>query len=185
MHPHSHSQSNGTIAFDEALTDVARIYRSITGRELPRNRSDHPIIPTPPERDPQRVAEVVLEQLASLLERHLQAGNALPSLVPMVDCWESAGELVIAMDLPGLDRSSLRAEIRDGMLIVWGQRETSHPEGARPVAIERQPGRFERQVMLPRGITAEPLEAELREGVLRLRLARKEGILANQVIEVR
>lgn len=183
MHPHFSSGHNSADTFDAALSDVARIYRSITGRELPR--SNHPVLPSPPERDPQRVAEVVLEQLASLLERHARATPSGTWASPPVDCWESPGELGIVIDLPGLDESTLRVELREGALHVSGQRERLHFEGARPVAIERQADRYERQILLPAGITAEPIEAELHRGVLRLKLSRKEGSPVTRVVEVR
>jgi len=178
-----HPNTNHTIDLDAALTDVARIYRSITGRELPRNQN--PVAPIPPEREPRQVAEAALEQLASVLERQAAGENRLPPMVPAVDCWETSDELVIVVDLPGIDRSSLRVEAHDGFLSVSGRRERLYPDGARPAALERLLGTYERKILLPRGITAERIDAELRNGVLHLRLSRKQGAAATGAIGVR
>lgn len=179
MHPHA----NHSIDLDAALSDVARIYRSITGRELPRNHN--PVAPIPPEREPRQVAEAALEQLASVLERQVAGENRLPPMIPAVDCWETADELAVVVDLPGIDRATLQVEARDGSLWVTGRRERLYPDGARPAALERLLGTFERRILLPGGITAERIDAELRNGVLHLRLSRKEGPLATGPIGVR
>jgi HSP20 family protein len=178
MQPHA----NGMINVDAALSDVARIYRSITGRELPR--SPAPVAPIPPERDPRRVAQDALEQLAGLLQRHAPPGNELPRTMPLVDCWESPDELCLVIDLPGVERSSVQVRLEGGALLVSGRRERHAPEGARPAALERPLGVYERRILLPHGITAEPLSASLSEGVLRLRLSRKQGPLSTRSISV-
>ncbi|AKU93277.1 hypothetical protein AKJ08_3664 [Vulgatibacter incomptus] len=126
MQPHT----NGSIHIDSAISDVARIYRSITGRDLPR--INQPIAPIPPERDPRKAAEAALEQLAALLERQAGPGNMLPPMIPPVDCWESADEVVIVVDLPGIDASTLDVKLVDGELRLSGQRERYIPRERGP-----------------------------------------------------
>ncbi len=179
MDPHP----NHSINFDDAISDVARIYRSITGRELPRRNES--VAPIPPERDPRRVAEAALEELATALGRQAQPSQRLPPMLPAVDCWETGEEIVILADLPGVDRPSLRVELVEGALWIRGSRERSAPEGARPAALERLLDTFERRILLPRGITAEPVDAELHNGLLQLRLSRREGAAVTRTIDVR
>jgi HSP20 family protein len=190
MHPHG----NGTLNVDAALSDVARIYRSITGKDLPRNGT--PVAPIPPEREPRRVAEDALEQLARLLHRHAPAGpmaapvpHPLPVPVPAggasVDCWESASTLFVQMDLPGVRREAIQVVLEGNVLVVRAQRHRDAPDGARPAALERLAGSIERRVLLPGGIDPAHFDAELRDGVLHVTLRRREGAADGRAIPVR
>lgn len=178
MQPHP----NGAHDVDAALHDVARIYRSLTGHDLPLGNTPNTQIP--PGQDPGQVAKEALEQLAFMLQRASRAPNGLVRTVPLVDCWETDGELLIVVDLPGIDRASLHLRIEQGALHVTAQRERGGVEGARAAALERGAGLLERKILLPRGITADPLGAELSDGVLRVRLSRKEGVMASRTIPI-
>lgn len=178
MQPHA----NGTIHLDAALSDVARIYRSITGRDLPK--PSQPVAPIPPEQDARQVAKDSLEQLAALLTRFAHQSNELPRTLPPVDCWEGSEELHVIVDLPGIDRSSLQVRLEGGALVVTGRRENRVPEGSRPAALERPSGIVERRILLPGGIAAEPLQASLANGVLEVRLSKKGGPLQPRSIPV-
>jgi HSP20 family molecular chaperone IbpA len=173
---------NGTRDVDAALHDVARIYRSITGHDLPLGNTPHNRIP--PGEDAGKVAKEALEQVAILLQRAAQTPNGMLRAVPQVDCWEAEGELLIVIDLPGVDKGSLHLRIEHGALHVSAQRERGGVEGARAAALERGAGLMERKIRLPEGITAEPLGAELSHGVLRVRLSRNEGVMASRAIAV-
>lgn len=152
MQPHD----NGSLNIDAALGDVARIYRSITGQELPLGNT------------------VRAPHLANVPMR----------TIPAVDCWEMENELLIVVDLPGIERDSLQVRIEPGVLHVAARRERGPLEAARPAALERPMGIFERTIVLPRSITAEPLGAELVNGTLRIRLSRKEGAMVSRQVQV-
>ena len=185
LHPHG----NGTLNVDAALSDVARIYRSITGKDLPRNTT--PVAPIPPEREPRRVAEDALEQLARLLHRHAPgqfmapAPQAAPVAGASVDCWESATTLFVQIDLPGVRREAVQVLLDGNVLVVRAQRGRDVPEGARPAALERATGTMERRVLLPGGIDPGRFDAELRDGVLHVTLRRREGTVDSRAIPVR
>lgn len=186
MHPHG----NGTLNVDAALSDVARIYRSITGKDLPRNGT--PVAPIPPEREPRRVAEDALEQLARLLHRQAPAPQVvapapppLPISTASVDCWESATTLFVQIDLPGVRREAIQVLLDGNVLLVRAQRSREVPEGARPAALERLTGLVERRVLLPGGIDPAHFDAELRDGVLHVTLRRRDGAADGRAIPVR
>ena len=176
MHPHA----NGTLNVDAALSDVARIYRSITGKDLPRNGT--PVAPIPPEREPKRVAEDALEQLARMLHRHAPAiaasraapPHAAPVTGTPVDCWENGDALFLQIDLPGVRREALQVRLEGNVLVVRAQRDREPPEGARPTALERRVGVLERRVAMPAGVDPSHIDAELRDGVLHVTLRRRD-----------
>src|SRR5690606_5138533 len=144
MHPHG----NGTLDVDAALGDVARIYRSITGRDLPRNHA--PVAPIPPEHDARAVARNALEQLAGQLQ--YQAPQLVPNqhLVPAgpaaVDCWENGAWLHFYVDLPAVRPEAVQLLLEQNTLLVRAHREREMPEAARPAALERPAGLIERRI---------------------------------------
>ncbi|WP_373047804.1 Hsp20/alpha crystallin family protein [Vulgatibacter sp.] len=173
-----HPLGNGTLNVDAALSDVARIYRSITGRDLPRN--GRPVAPIPPEREPRRVAEDALEQLAKMLHRDGHQAvfpqQPAPAAAAAVDCWEAGGTLHLYVDLPAVRRESIQLLLEGAVLVVRAHRHRELPEGARPTALERPVGPIERRVALPPGIETNSVEASLHDGVLHVQLRRREGV---------
>lgn len=184
--------SNGTLDVDAALADVARIYRSITGRELPRN--DAPVGPIPPEREPHQVAQDALEQLARMLHRNaplaaVAPAPALPRQHPATcvaaDCWEQGPTIQVLVDLPGVRREAIQLHLENGMLLIRAHRSREVPDGARPAALERPVGTLERRVQLPRGVDASSVEAELRDGVLCVKMRRTDVAAESRSIPIR
>jgi HSP20 family protein len=163
--------SNGAVDVDAALNDVARIYRSITGQDLPRNVAMSS--PIPPERDPQDAAREALGQLFALVTRMSPAMRQSPVLPMPVDCWEKdGGEIHLVADMPGIERESLRVRLERGMVTISARRNQAAPERSRPAVLERGAGTLFRTVALPMGFDAEHAQAELDGGVLRVRLVR-------------
>ena len=183
MHPHG----NGTLDVDAALSDVARIYRSITGRDLPRNGT--PVAPIPPERAARGVAQDALEQLARQLQVHAPHAAFNHHLQPVagaaVDCWENGSWLHFYVDLPAVRPDGVQVLLEGETLVIRAQRHREMPENARPAALERPAGLIERRVLLPPGIDANRIDAELRDGVLRVKLRRLEKQAESQRIPVR
>jgi len=71
---------------------------------------------------------------------------------PPVDVLETKGHVVVLVGLPGVDPETVRASRREGSLIVIGQRTLPRELGR--IFIHRMElplGRFEREVILPRG----------------------------------
>lgn len=181
MLPHGH----GTLDVDSALGDVARIYRNITGRDLPRNGAA--AAPIPPEQDAQAVARTALEQLARQLEAvgPQLINNQIPVGAAAVDCWENGDWIHLYVDLPSVPASEVQLFLEGGMLVVRAHRKREVPGSARPTALERPAGLVERRIVLPPGIDSRQIQAELRDGVLHVKLRRQESTQEGQRIPVR
>src|SRR5690242_3466418 len=50
-------------------------------------------------------------------------GTSTRSWVPALDVWETDGEVVYALDLPGIREQDISVELEDGALTVTAQRE--------------------------------------------------------------
>lgn len=175
------SMGNGTLDVEAAMNDVARIYRTVTGQELPRNVAV--TAPIPPERDARQVARDALAALGSMVA---QLGvRPMPPIVAPVDCWETERELIVVADLPGVERGSIRLQLERGALVLTADRPQRPPEGGRPAALERGAGFLARTVLLPPGFAAGDVQAELADGVLRVRIVRGGTPHEPRTVEIR
>jgi len=100
---------------------------------------------------------------------------------PAADVYDHDGEYLIAVDLPGIDRSALEITIDDNRLAIKGTRavETSTSRTERPT------GRFLRTFSLPGSVDQKSIHAAYKDGVLEVRLPkRKEEMLKRIEIKV-
>jgi len=92
-----------------------------------------------------------------------------------VDVYESNGSLVVNAELPGLKPEDVGISLTDNQLTIKGEFQTED-EGERGNVYyqERQYGRFERSFALPTGIDTEAVDAEFKDGVLKVTLPKSE-----------
>ena len=104
---------------------------------------------------------------------------------PAADVYETADAFVIALDLPGIERSSLDVSIDENRLTVRGERAAD--EGQRRGRGNRPSGRFvSRFGPLPPTVDQKRVAAEYKDGVLRLRLPKRAERQAGKVkIEIK
>ncbi|MDD5309358.1 MAG: Hsp20/alpha crystallin family protein [Deltaproteobacteria bacterium] len=99
---------------------------------------------------------------------------------PAVDIFETDAGLTVLADLPGVDRDHLEVDVRDGVLTVEGR--VSEPEARfKPVYSEYGIGGYSRRFSLGNDIDASKIEAELKDGVLRLVLPKTERLKPRKV----
>ena len=86
---------------------------------------------------------------------------------PKVDVVERDNRLVTRVDLPGMTKKDVSVEIKDGYLILSGER-TREFENAKENwhRSEREYGRFYRGVPLPEGVKVGDVTAVFADGVL-------------------
>lgn len=95
---------------------------------------------------------------------------------PPMDVWETDGTWVVTVDLPGVRDEDLVLQVGHGVLIISGTRTLpSYPSHAAVHASERQFGSFERSFELPKDARHDHIEAELKGGVLTVKVQRREG----------
>ncbi len=92
---------------------------------------------------------------------------------PPVDIYENERELTILAALPGVEAAAVEISVKDGILVIAGDRRA--PSQQRAAAIHRleiPQGRFERRIALPAGVF-ELARREVRDGCLILVLAKR------------
>lgn len=87
--------------------------------------------------------------------------------MPTVDVMRKGDDLLVRAELPGVKMEDVDVSITDDVLTIKGERKekTEHREGEY-IRKESSFGSFERQVMLPQGVTAQDVSAGYSDGVL-------------------
>jgi HSP20 family protein len=108
----------------------------------------------------------------------LDGGDARPAgeCVPPLDLCELDDAVIVVVDLPGVAADAVQALVKDGVLVVAGEKPApvcaAAKEAARFHLVERAFGRFARAVRLNVPVDATRAHATLAAGVLRVRIPR-------------
>ena len=78
--------------------------------------------------------------------------------------------ILLAMDLPGIDREALEIDVDDNRLIVKGTRAITESKQYRT---ERPRGKFLRTFSVPGSVDQSKIGAEYKDGVLQIRLPKR------------
>ncbi|MBW2029069.1 MAG: Hsp20/alpha crystallin family protein [Deltaproteobacteria bacterium] len=111
------------------------------------------------------------------------AEQTRPGLVftPAVDIFETDKEITLVADIPGVKADDLNIDLHDSVLTLEG--DVTAPEGPDEVDVLREyrTGKYYRQFTLSQVIDQSKIEAELKEGVLRLRLPKVEAAVPRRI----
>lgn len=101
---------------------------------------------------------------------------------PICDMWETKDDVVVALDLPGVNEKDVSVSITGDLLSVKGERrhqqEVSEDGYHR---LERAYGRFERAIQLPVPCQPDKVKATYRDGVLTVTLPKAEQVRAKEI----
>ena len=112
----------------------------------------------------------------------LLAGWGSGSWVPAVDVAESEGEVLVVAEVPGVDPADLDLTVTGTTLTLSGEKRTEDEEKGRTWhRVERAEGRFTRIVTLPDGVDVNDVTAKQEDGVLRIRIAKKEEAVPKKI----
>jgi len=96
---------------------------------------------------------------------------------PSIESFLEAGQLIIRVDLPGVDPKDVNIKVDGQILIIKGFRAAAFPEQHRSfIQSEINYGNFERAISIPKGVKEKDLCAVYRNGVLELTVPLTQGI---------
>lgn len=146
-----------------------------------------PALPDGALAEPVREALETLEQALAagwyparryLMSRLAEAeGPGLPAWLPEADVEETPTELVVRVDLPGVEKEDIRVCCDEDTLTVSGRRGGADGRGRR----EQSRGTFLRRLALPVPVRPSAARATHRNGVLRVTLPRAKGAYGRSV----
>lgn len=88
---------------------------------------------------------------------------------------ETADEIVLTAELPGMKREAIDIELEDGVLTIQGEKkEEEKQEGTQGLLYERRWGSFTRRFTLPRAVDAGNITASYQDGILKVRVPKAE-----------
>jgi HSP20 family protein len=97
-----------------------------------------------------------------------------PALLPPVDVIEDAGGITLYADLPGVPKDKLDVHVDGDTLIIEAEMGLEMPHDLQATHIEVSLPRYRRVFTLSKELDAERLSAELKQGVLKVRLQKAE-----------
>ena len=86
--------------------------------------------------------------------------------------WSDGSAVYVEIDVPGIARDDLDVSLENGQLTIRGQRKAAE-RNSEHLHEERFFGEFERHVTLSDAVDPESIEANLRDGVLQIKVSKK------------
>jgi HSP20 family protein len=104
------------------------------------------------------------------------------SFVPPVDTYEDEHNIVLKLEVPGIDEKDIHVHIDNNILTVHGERQIEKEEKEENYRrVERQYGSFTRSFTLPTSVDPGQVSANYDKGVLKINLAKKAEAKPKQI----
>ncbi len=138
--------------------------------------------------NPQQDVRSLQQQMSRLFEPFL--GRALgddESLMsgtwaPPVDVVEEKDAIVVSAELPGMSKDDIDIQFENGVLTLRGQRRAEKETTEKTYhRVERVYGNFVRSFTLPRTVDADKINATYHDGVLEIRVPKREEAKPRQI----
>jgi HSP20 family protein len=101
---------------------------------------------------------------------------------PTVDVSETKNELLVKVELPGLDAKDIDINITGDQLTIKGEKKKEEEEkDEHHHHVERYYGAFQRSIRLPVNVQRDEVEATFEKGVLRVKLPKTEEAKKKEV----
>ena len=109
-----------------------------------------------------------------LQQRTTGNGAPAPHVIPPVDVFEDESGITLLADLPGVSRERLGVRVDGDSLLIEGTVEVAGPKNMDIVYGEAQVPAYRREFTLSRELDSSRIEAQLKDGVLRLTIPKAE-----------
>ena len=111
-----------------------------------------------------------------------QDSLALPEWMPVVDIAEDDKEYLITAELPEVKKEDVKVTVENGVLTITGERKFEKEETNKKWhRVERSYGSFARTFALPDNGDAAKVNAEFKDGMLKVRIAKSEAARPKQI----
>jgi HSP20 family protein len=124
------------------------------------------------------ILDVVRREMDDLVGRLQDPGAAceeLAAFAPRTNVAETDKAYEITLDLPGMKADDFQIELHEGRLSVTGERMKEKDESGKTYhRVERLYGKFRRTFTLGQDVDSDHVEADYRDGVLRVLVPKTE-----------
>jgi HSP20 family protein len=102
--------------------------------------------------------------------------NGTTQWTPVADIYESENELVVNLDLPGVDPKTVDIQVENNVLTIRGERQFEDKQNKEHFhRVERSYGAFARSFTLATSVDADKIRASYKAGVLSITLPKAEA----------
>lgn len=122
------------------------------------------------------------ENFFDLFKPMTEENWSLSTWSPACDIYENDNEIVVKAELPEVKKEDVHVAIENNVLTIRGERkfsEETKQENYRRV--ERSYGEFMRSFTLPNFVDATKVQADFKDGILRVTLAKREESKPKQI----
>ena len=107
-------------------------------------------------------------------------------IAPDIDVRENDQEIVLEVELPGVDEKDVTVSLREGVLSLKGEKKSQREEKKDAYhVVERSYGSFERSFRLPDAVDDDQVTASFDKGVLRILVPKKpEAVKSEKKIPI-
>jgi len=125
------------------------------------------------------------QELAVREKRELEAKSekTVPGrfYVPCADIYETDEALIVALEMPGVNREAVDVAMENSTLRVEGKISFSNYEGLEPIYTEYNIGHYARSFVMSDTVDRERIAAKLEDGVLTLTLPKTASARARRI----
>ena len=104
------------------------------------------------------------------------------TFVPPVDVYEDEQNLILKLEVPGVNEEDLNLSVENNTLTIQGERKFEKEEKEENFhRIERRYGSFTRTFKLPNTVDADKVDANYAKGILKITLAKRAEAKPKQI----
>jgi HSP20 family protein len=107
---------------------------------------------------------------------------ALKAWTPAVDVYEDESSYLIKLELPEVNREDVKVNLNENTLSISGERRVENEQKRENYhRVERSYGQFYRSFTLPPNVDTGAINAQFKDGMLRLTLPKREEAKPKQI----
>lgn len=111
----------------------------------------------------------------------MRLGTWTSDVVPSMDVRETATDVVVEAELPGIDEKDISLTLNNGILTLKGEKKSKREEKNEDYQLmERSYGSFQRSLQLGNMIDPDKVDATFDKGVLKITLAKRPEAVASE-----
>lgn len=107
--------------------------------------------------------------------------RAEAAILPAVDIFEDDGGITLHADMPGIAKQALNVSVEGNVLNIEGNAELPVPEGMEALHADIRATHYQRSFTLSSEMDTEKVDASLKNGVLTLRIPKREELKPRRI----
>ena len=130
--------------------------------------------------DSEKTKEMELQE-QELVQEETERTRECRCFVPRTDIYEVEDEIILALDMPGINENAFEITLEKNILNVKGYAQIEDPDEYSLTLAEYETGDYERSFRVSDEIAKDKIEAVYKDGVLRLTLPKAEQAKARKI----